>query len=170
MRDAAWAHMRDGLRAADRAAIFTTSGQTGLEFTDDRDKLHGALFTLQPRPVAQPQVQECPDVSYYMGDLIQNQNDPMALNAATQEAMACDHLDPTQRSVAESMARGAASRAIIEGGHETRLALGMLRDVVRRMAATPGQRLIILASPGFITPGGPARKRGTSWTAPSAPT
>ena len=47
-----------------------------------------------------------------MGDLIENQNDSMALNAATQEAMACDHMDASQRSAAESMARSAASRAI----------------------------------------------------------
>ena len=147
--------MRDSLRTSDRAAIYSTSGQTGLEFTDDRDRLRGTLFTLQPRPVARSMVQECPDVSYYMGDLIQNHNDPMALDAATREAMVCAHLDPNSRSAAESMARCAASRAITAGGHETRLALGMVRDVVRRMAATPGQRVIVLASPGFITSRGP---------------
>src|SRR4051794_32170886 len=152
VRDAAWTHIRDSLRPSDRAAIYSTSGQTETEFTDDRDRLRGSLFTLTPRPVARSMVQECPDVSYYMGDLIQNHNDPMALGAAVSEAMVCAHLDANARSAAESMARSAASRAVTGGGHETRLALGAVRDVVRHMAAMPGQRVIILASPGFINP------------------
>jgi hypothetical protein len=40
----------------------------------------------------------------------------------------------------------------VAGSHETRLALSMLRDAIRRMASTPGQRIIVLSSPGFITP------------------
>ncbi len=154
-RDAAWAHIRDTLRPSDRAAIYSTSGQTSVEFTDDRDKLRGALFTLMPRPIARSMTQECPDVSYYMGDLIQNHNDPMALDAATREAIVCasmDPSDPNSRNVAQSMARAASSRAISGGAHETRLALGVLRDIIRHMAAMPGQRVVVLASPGFITP------------------
>src|SRR5215472_12111099 len=40
------------LRPTDRAAIFTTSGQNNLDFTDDRDKLHDALLRLMPRPIS----------------------------------------------------------------------------------------------------------------------
>ncbi len=152
IRDAAWAHMRDSLRDVDRAAIYTTSGQTIAEFTDDKEKLRGTLFTLHPRPVAGSGIADCPEVGYYMGDMIQNHNDTMALAAATSEAMVCAHLDPTARPAAESMARAAASHATSVGGHETRLALGMVRDVVRRMASMPGQRVVVLSSPGFITP------------------
>ena len=89
-----------------------------------------------------------------MGDLIQNHNDPGILEALIQETLVCASLDPaTMRSVAESMvAEPRASRATQFGSHETRLALGVLRDAIRRMASTPGQRIIVLASPGFITP------------------
>jgi hypothetical protein len=73
----------------DRAAIFTTSGQTVLDFTDDRAKLHDALFRIQPRPTAGAGMAECPEVSYYMADLIINENDGQAMQAATQEAIAC---------------------------------------------------------------------------------
>ena len=38
-----------------------------------------------------------------MGDLIQNHSDPMALDAATREAMVCAHLDPNARSAAGSL-------------------------------------------------------------------
>jgi VWFA-related protein len=155
VRNSASRHIETALKPTDRAAIFTTSGQVGLEFTDDREKLNETLRRLQPRPVAGPlsRNSECPDVSYYMGDMIQNHNDPSALEALVQETFVCANLDPaTMRSTAESMVRSAASRAAMAGSHETRLALSMLRDAIRRMASTPGQRIIVLASPGFITP------------------
>ena len=100
-------------------------------------------------------MQECPDVNYYMADLIQNKNDTMALNVAILDAIACgglDPKDPSTRQSAESMVRAATSRALAVGGQETRVALGVLRDVVRRMASVPGQRMIVLASPGFLAP------------------
>ena len=52
VRDSASRHMETTLKPTDRAAIFTTSGQVGLEFTDDRDKLKETLRRLQPRPIA----------------------------------------------------------------------------------------------------------------------
>jgi len=61
-------------------------------------------------------------------------------------------LDASQRSVAEQTARVAAQRALISGEQETRTALRVLMDVVRRMSAMPGQRTIVLVSPGFLTP------------------
>jgi hypothetical protein len=38
------------------------------------------------------------------------------------------------------------------GEHESRLALTVLRDVVRRLTVMPGQRAVVLVSPGFLTP------------------
>ena len=135
-----------------RAAIYTTSGRDSLDFTDDRAKLHEALLKLQPQPVSRaPRGSDCPDVSYYQADLILNKNDPMAFQIATQDAMVCMNLTPQQMSMAQAAARSAAQRAVTEGDHETRLALVVLKEVVRRMSAMPGQRAIVLVSPGFIT-------------------
>ena len=50
-RDAAIRHLA-ALDSAARAAIFSTSGQTSLDFTDDRAKLRETLLRLQPRPIA----------------------------------------------------------------------------------------------------------------------
>ena len=72
VRDAAWRNLQT-LQPTDRAAIFTTSGQTQLDFTDDRDKLHDTLNRLLPRPITGSGVQECPDISYYMADQIHKQ-------------------------------------------------------------------------------------------------
>ncbi|MBZ5623264.1 MAG: VWA domain-containing protein [Acidobacteriia bacterium] len=154
VRDAAGRHM-ETLGLTDRAAIFTTSGQIELEFTDDRAKFHDTLLRLMPRPITSGGIARCPDLSYYMADLIANKNDQIALNAAAYETMACLNMDPTDPSslpTATRMTEGAARQEVSNGSQETRVSLIVLKAVIRRMSAMPGQRTIILASPGFIAP------------------
>jgi VWFA-related protein len=150
VREAAWKHISTNLKRSDRAAIYTTSGQTMLEFTDDRDKLHDALMKLRTRPVTRSSAQDCPDVSFYQADLIQNKNDSSALNVAAQETLVCASMDPSQMSAARSMSRSTAQRVLSEGEHESKVSLSVLSDIVRRMTGAPGQRTIILVSPGFL--------------------
>jgi VWFA-related protein len=151
VRDAAERHLNDSLGPADRAAVFTTSGQTTLDFTDDRAKLHETLSLLRPQPIARPPGQQCPDVSYYQADLIVNKNDPRALEAATEDALGCMNVDPPDANLARPAAQAAARRALTAGGTSSRLSLGVVGDVVRRLSTMPGQRSIILISPGFLT-------------------
>jgi VWFA-related protein len=148
-RDAARRHIDEGLRATDRAAIYTTSGQDVQDFTDDRELLHAALSKLRPTPVSGSGTNRCPNMTYYMADLIQNKHDPSALNAATLDVMACANI--TDMPTAQRMAEAAASQEMGQGDHETRVTMIVLKDMVRRMAAMPGQRSIIVVSPGFIT-------------------
>src|SRR5664280_3725101 len=88
-------------------------------------------------------------MTYYMADLIVNKNDPITLNAAAMDAMACANLQ--DMASARQMAQQAAQQELNLGDHETRLAMGMIKELVRRMAAMPGQRSIILVSGGFVT-------------------
>ncbi len=81
--------------------------------------------------------------------MIQNKHDPTVLEAATLDVMSCMSLDPTQIQQAQQIAKQAAQQELTLGDHETRLAMGVIRDLVRRMAAMPGQRSIILVSNGF---------------------
>jgi VWFA-related protein len=141
------------LQPTDRVAIFSTSGQTTLDFTDDRAQLHKTLDRLLPRPVASTPAAGCPDVSHYMGDLIANKNDLQAISVATQDALNCEfNGDQRQLAAAQSMALAAGRQALEAGDAESRLSLGVLRDVVRRISVMPGQRSIVLVSPGFLTP------------------
>ena len=104
------------LRPTDRAAIFTTSGQVTLEFTDDRNKFNETLLRLMPHPIARSTTQECPDISYYMADLITNKNDPQAMQAAAAETVICMNLqDPSQ---APMIVRGISQRVLGTGEHE----------------------------------------------------
>jgi VWFA-related protein len=150
VRDAAGRNI-DTLRATDRAAIFTTSGQGVLDFTDDRAKLHAALLKLRPRALTGSGVQGCPDVDYYMGDLIENKNDQTALSVATQETIICLSLPPQAASEAPDLAKAAARQAVAEGDHESHVSLITLKEIVRRISLMPGQRNLILVSPGFLT-------------------
>jgi VWFA-related protein len=159
-RNAAGRHLQT-LQQTDRAAIFTTSGQVQLDFTDDRAKLTETLNRIKPSSIASTGATECPNVSYYMADLIQNKQDSVALQVAAQDAIDCGAAQlPTATlqaaqsaaNTAQNVARAAAQRALDLGNHETQISLGTLKDVVRRIAAMPGQRSILIISPGFYNP------------------
>jgi VWFA-related protein len=154
VRDAASRQLVESLKGNGRVAIYTTSGLTSHDFTDDLASLNETLLKIRPFTRMARRGTDCPDLNFYMADLIQNRNDPMALKTATTETIICAHLDNQSASVAESMARAAASRVVGIGEMETRTALGVLKEVVRRVGSMPGQRSIILVSPGFLVPMG----------------
>src|SRR5271170_7757717 len=122
VREAAERHFAS-LRPTDRAAIFSTSGQTILDFTDDRTQLHATLLRLQPRPIARGFGETCPDISYYQADLIINKNDPQATLVATQDVYACDPGLPPQSAaaMAAALVQGTSARVLSAGDHETRI-------------------------------------------------
>ena len=152
IRAATIKHFEEALKPTDRAAIYTTSGINNLDFTWERAKLIDALNKITPRSRSKG-LADCPPMTLYMADLIINHNDPSALNAATQDAILCANVDTTMPGalqMAQSMAQSAAGTAIARGESETQQTISVLRDVVRRMSDTPGQRSIVLVSPGFL--------------------
>ena len=159
VREAAERHFAT-LKSTDRAAIFTTSGQTVLDFTDDRAKLHETLFRLRPNPInSNIFAHQCPEISYYQADLIVNKNDPEATQAAVLEQAECGPTTPTTGGGFAAQGNPAAlvnalSQGVLSAGeHESRVSLLTLKDVTDRVSRMPGQRSIVLVSPGFITPG-----------------
>ena len=154
-RRAAIQHLKT-LLPADRAAVYTTSGLTMLDFTDDHAKLTEALMRIKPNPISNYLGVGCPVVTYYMADLIQNQHDSQALRVATQDAYGCLKLQrglvPTPQEIeqARQAALAAAEAVLVRGSEQSRLALNSLRDIIRRTALMPGQRALILVSPGFL--------------------
>jgi VWFA-related protein len=140
------------LRPTDRAAIFTTSGHTSVDFTGNHNKLRAGLLRLMPSSLA-TNGHDCPNVSHYMADQIVNKSDQQALSIIAQEVSHCQLLPQGASQVAQQIAAlSAAQRALAAGDSETHLALASLDDVLRRIASMPGQRSVVLVSPGFITP------------------
>jgi VWFA-related protein len=142
----------DGLAASDRVSLNTTSGQLTQEFTDDHDKLAKALLGISPHSMTGQNFHECPDVSYYQADLIVNKSDPQALDVAAEDALQCAYNgDPRMAAAARSLAQSVADRTLSQGDNETQYAYRHLEDVTRRLASMPGQRVLVLVSPGFIS-------------------
>jgi len=139
------------LAASDRVSIDSTSAQVKQEFTDDRELLKKALIGILPRPMGGSNSQQCPDVSYYEADLIVNKSDPQALQIATDDALQCAFGgDPTMRTAAQAMAQSMAMAEVGRGDADAEFAYRHLEDFMRRLSAMPGQRVLILVSPGFI--------------------
>jgi len=147
-RAAAVKHLAETLKGADRAAVYTTSGQTAIDFTDDRGKLQETMNRIMPRSRVISNSSSCPDISPYMADLIQNKNDPIALAAAGREAVACGAA--TTAAQGQSMAQGIASQVLSISEADTQILLAVLKATVQRMAAMPGQRTVVLVSSGFL--------------------
>jgi VWFA-related protein len=150
-RDAADRYLAATLTATDRAGIFTSSGQGNLDFTDDRSKLHEALFKLQPRPMFPTDTNSCPDIGDYQAYLIAQQNDSTATNIAIQEYIQCNCTgDPICASLAAGWVQGEARRVQNVWETQSEAVLRGLEQVIRRTALLPGQHSVIFLSPGFL--------------------
>ena len=149
---AASTRLFDSLAPSDRVGMYTTSGQLTQEFTSDHAKLKESLLGIVPRPLANIQgLHDCPDISYYEADQIVNYHDTQALSIATADTIQCAfNGDTTQQAAASSMAQSQADRVASTGDQQTDYVYRHLEDTMRRLAAMPGQRVMVLVSPGFI--------------------
>jgi len=150
-RDAADRYLATTLTAADRAGIFTSSGQGNLDFTDDRSKLHEALFKLRPRPMISTETNACPDIGDYQAYLIAQQHDPSATEIAIQEYIQCNCGDaPQMCSQAANVVQGEAMQVLNQWETQSEAVLRGLEQVIRRTALLPGQHSVIFLSPGLL--------------------
>jgi VWFA-related protein len=142
----------DSTGATDRVAIYTTSGQNTLEFTSDKAALHRAILGVVARPLM-PQAlgSECPEVTYYMADQIENKHDTTAQAVAIEETIQCQfNGDGSKRSQALGIVQSATLRALSAGDIENQFTYRHLEDVLRRLSGMPGERIMLLVSPGFL--------------------
>jgi VWFA-related protein len=155
-RDAADRYLATTLTATDRVGIFTSSGQGNLDFTDDRGKLHEALFKLRPRPMMPTDTNSCPDMGDYQAYLIVQQRDPSATDIAAQEFIQCNCQGGNSTTMqacssqAANMMQGEATRVLNLWETQSEAVLRGLEQVIRRTALLPGQHSVIFLSPGFL--------------------
>ena len=141
----------DSLAPTDRVGIYSTSGQTTQEFTDDRVALRKALLGILPRTVTGGAFHDCPEVSYYEADQIENVRSSQAIAVATEDAVQCAfNGDESKRALAQPLAEAAALRALSTGDAESTYVYSHLNDITRRLSSMPGQRIMVFISPGFI--------------------
>ncbi len=149
------------LAATDYEAVLSFAGvNSGI--TQDRALLQEAIKKLKVHRTFQHDTRDCPDIDYYAADKILNQHDSTEFAVAVRKAKACGAIpgsappessgridDPT--NLAERLARSAASRALAIGEEDARQSLLLIKAVVSAMSKLPGQRTLILVSPGFLS-------------------
>ena len=141
----------DSMAPSDRVGIYTTSGQFAQEFTSDHEVLKKALNQIIPRPLFNSAVHDCPDISYFQADLIENKQDSQALAVAAEDAVQCAfNGDETKLAQARALASGVAIRTVNTGDSSSDFTYRHMEDVLRRLSAMPGQRKLVFISPGFI--------------------
>lgn len=133
----------------DQAAIYTFSGRPQVDFTSDREKLQIAAEKLRTSTISlsSNDAKQCPDINYYLADLIQNRGDPNAKAAAVSHTAACAQVD---KITAEGIVSSAIQQQLLLAPQQSRMALRTLRLVIRRLAQMPGERMIVLSAPGFF--------------------
>jgi VWFA-related protein len=143
----------DSLTPTDRMGMFGTSEQFKRDYTSDKGELDQALLEVVPRPKMGKinQATNCPDINHYMADQWVNKNDQTVLGVVAQELLYCQYNgDPRELSAATASAQMDLQLALTAGDTDNEYTYRALEDVMRRLAAMPGERVLVLASPGFL--------------------
>jgi len=153
VRNAVLKYLSTSVGPQDRVAYYTTSGRQQANFTGQPDTLVEPLKKISPSPIGQPDISGCgAHVSYFQAVEVERE---VGLNPPDPKK-ALDRSPALREAVDEYGDLRAALTAIHDaytsGFDETRATLAALRAVVRRMAAMPGQRSVLLLSPGLFVP------------------
>ena len=157
VRIAAAKYLKQSLGPEDRAAIYTSSGQVTLDFTSDLDALQSTLQRLLPRPIMGQTPGACPDINDFQAYLIVEQHDQISLDIATEEGFACncENFPPQAQAQCRADQQRAAfslSFSVLNQAEDSsEYSLRGVEQIVRRMGVLPGQRSLVLISPGFMT-------------------
>ncbi len=138
--------------ARDRLSIFTTSGQVAQDFTADRGKLEEAVQRILPHSLVQSSA-GCPPMTLDEAFMIAAAIDPSAIQVAIQDYMNCSGISPKDPGAAQTAAGivGAAASMVLNIAEaEEQRTYQTLEALIRRMSVLPGQRVIVMMSPGFF--------------------
>jgi VWFA-related protein len=138
--------------ARDRFSIFTTSGEVEQDFTGDRGKLEAAVQQILPHSLAQGSG-GCPPMTLDEAFMIAAAMDPTAMQVAIQDYFNCSGIsskDPGAAQTAGNIVSAAAGRVLSVAEAEEQRTYQTLQALIRRMSVLPGQRVIVMMSPGFF--------------------
>ena len=168
VRVAALKHVAQGLPPEERVGILTLSGTVSLELTNDLAKFRETLAKI----AAIPPRTHFPPASFYMAaQFIRSPGDeslgcsstpagvitcdprmPPVLATQTSVAADCLHLTGFQIQEAPPIARATLRAVYNDGASEAANGFHILNNIVRLLAAMPGDRIMILVSPGMYLP------------------
>lgn len=153
VKEAARKHFASDMEPDDRAAVFSTSGNVEMTFTGDRAQLDRAFDRIMPE--FSDGQNKCPYMNFYLAQQIMREygSDLTPVwDAATDDAWNClFHKEADLQPRARQMALDAARQAVEAGKADSLKSLLAIQLAVRRLAAMPGSRTLVLISPGFQT-------------------
>ena len=150
----------DSMAPADRVGLFTTSGLLTQDFTSDKELLKKELLKVMSRGHVSGSPGDCPNVSYGMAvEVSKEGGPPVSLTPEAQPDTSSAYAILYQETVRcapglDARAIGvilsnAINRVIEEGDAENRNVYRELQNVLRLLGSKPGERVLLLASPGF---------------------
>jgi VWFA-related protein len=143
----------ESMTATDRIGLYGTSGQISTEFTSDKSALEAGLLQVVPRPKMGKinEITNCPDVNHYMADQYLNKSNQFILNVVAQEVLQCRYNgDQRQMPAAIQEAQVSLQQELTAGDTDNDFTYRALEDVLRRLSGMPGEKVLVLAGPGFL--------------------
>jgi VWFA-related protein len=146
--------VHQGLTANDQVALFTASSSASVGFTADTSKVLDALAKLK----SHERVFDggtCPRITPHDAYLIASHLDPDAYNTALAAAKECNcddqvNIDDTCYTQQERVVLVEAQQLWEPIRELSETTLGTIQGVLRYLAKAPGDRVLVLASPGFF--------------------
>jgi VWFA-related protein len=131
------------------AVVSMSGSNSGL--TQNSEKLREAVGKLSVKNLYHKAGPECPNITYYEADRIQNNHDGSALENAIANYLTCSNSVGLTHEIAQRAVEGAARHELELGDQDARISLSFVGNVVQRMRSLPGRRTLVLVSPGFLT-------------------
>ncbi len=138
----------DGLlEGSNQVAVLSLSGKAASGLTRDRAKLQEAILSLKSQGDYLHINEACPKIGYLQAWLMEFPQEAGPIGEAAMQIVACGASSDLHS--AEQTARLTATRIVEVVGRDYVESFSAIDEVARRMAALPGQRTLILISPGF---------------------
>ncbi|HUB80725.1 MAG TPA: VWA domain-containing protein [Bryobacteraceae bacterium] len=151
VRAAALKYLHTQLRPGDRVSLVTTSGRQSVDFTADPEALAGPINQIMPSPLGEKSLSGCGAyVSYFQAVQVDSEVGLHPIKTDVTKSLAL-RVAVSEYSDFDSAVL-AIRDAYTSGLQESRITLAALKAVVRRMVTMPGQRSVVLVSPGFFIP------------------
>ena len=136
------------LEGSNQVAVLSLSGKVASGLTRDRAKLQEAILSLKSQGDYLHINGDCPKIGYFQAWLMEFFTEAAAFRDAARQVMACGASSDPQD--AERTARLIAQRIVEVVSKDYVGSFSVIDEIVRRMSTLPGQRTLILISPGFV--------------------
>ena len=149
VQNAALQMLDRSLGPSDRAVVLSFFG-TNSGLTNDHAVLAAAIRKIKTHPMLNDPGR-CPDIDYYVADQMMNKHNDTQFQIEFEKAANCSHKgSKTDAGYVEALVREAANQSLLAGDQDALATLGYLRDVIHSISQLPGQRVLVLISPGFL--------------------